>query len=264
MILRYARPEDLDSICRVWQSSFGDSEKFIRTFFDRTGIIATTAVAELDGQICSLMCAFDGIGDMSYLYALCTAPEYRGRGIGSEVLRETIRLARCRGASTVALHPADNELAKWYSDNFSLSPTGYFAHEQFTASDTPLAAEEVSFSKLLAADSSVTAQLCAAQEVLAQFYGGHLLKVGSSLVYVEERSGEVTVKAIPQIIPETEQSEVFSAIAKYFGVPSISVRKYFINKPVILRTHYVNLACNCTAPNETSIIPYYGFQYVLD
>ena len=90
MILRYARPEDIGDICRVWQASFGDSGEFVRTFFAETGIFSTTVVAERDGKVISLMCAFDGIGDMSYLYALCTAPEYRGQGIGGKVLQETV------------------------------------------------------------------------------------------------------------------------------------------------------------------------------
>ena len=82
MILRYAKPEDLEDICRVWRASFGDNEDFVRTFFEKTDILTTTVVAECDGKVVSLMCAFDGIGTMSYLYALCTAPKYRGQGIG--------------------------------------------------------------------------------------------------------------------------------------------------------------------------------------
>lgn len=265
MILRYARKEDMDSICRIWQASFGDSEEFIRTFFDRTGIIDTTVVAELDGQVCSLMCAFDGIGGMSYLYALCTAPEHRGRGIGGKVLHETIRLAHCRGASVAALHPADSDLAKWYAANFNLTPSGYFTHEQFTATETELTAKEVPFSELLLADDSITAQLCGAQEVLAQFYGGHLLKIGSSLVYAEERSGEVTVKAIaPQKISESDQNIILSAAAKYFGVPSVCVRKYFESTPVNSHIHYVNLSIDNPTHSQAPIIAPHSFQYVLD
>jgi len=265
MILRYAYREDMDSICRIWQTSFGDSEEFIRTFFARTGIIDTTVVAELDGQVCSLMCAFDGIGSMSYLYALCTAPEHRGRGIGGKLLLETIRLAHCRGASAAALHPADSDLAKWYAENFNLTPSGYFTHEQFTATETELTAKEVPFSELLLADGSISAQLCRAQEVLAQFYGGHLLKIGSSLIDAEERSGEVTVKAIaPQEISETEQNGILSAAAKYFGVPSVSVRKYFKSAPVNSHIYYVNLAYDNPTPTQTPFVAPYGFQYVLD
>ena len=262
MILRYANSGDMDNICRIWQASFGDSEEFIREFFGRTGILATTVAAEIDGQVRAFMCAFDGIGDMSYLYALCTQPEYRGRGIGGKVLLEAIRLAHLRGASAAVLHPASSTLAKWYADSFDLSPCGYFTYEPFEASPTNLTAREAAFSELLGADTSATKQLCAAQEILASFYGGCLLRVGCSLVYAEMRENEITVKSA--IRANEPREELFSAIAKFFGTKKIIIKKYHKEIPVNPAEHYVNLLGDFNIGTISSDISHFDFPYILD
>lgn len=264
MILRYAKPEDMEDVCRVWQASFGDSEDFVRTFFEKTNILTTTVVAECDGKVVSLMCAFDGIGTMSYLYALCTAPEYRGHGIGGEVLRETVRLAFERGAQTAALHPATSELTKWYEDCFGFSPAGYFTENLYTAGETALSAEPISFS-ILYDRSDITNRVVSAQEIIAKFAGGHLLKIGPALVYAECYGDKAIIKAIEGApVSEHTKREVFSAVAAYFSLPEITVREYSAKKSVNLLASYVNLLTVSAAGKQTTDFAVIGFQYLLD
>ena len=116
-ILRPARREDLDEICRVWEACFGDAAETVKGLMGPE-MLEKTTVAELVGGVRSLMTAFDGLilGGVgsSYILGLCTAPEFRGLGLGERVLRETVRAAFERGAGLVCLHPASESLARWY------------------------------------------------------------------------------------------------------------------------------------------------------
>lgn len=116
-ILRTARREDLGDICRVWETSFGDAAETVRGLMGPE-MLGTTTVAELGGRVRSLMAAFDGLvlggARTSYILALCTEPDFHGRGLGEGVLREAVSAAFERGAELVCLHPASESLARWY------------------------------------------------------------------------------------------------------------------------------------------------------
>lgn len=116
-ILRAARREDLADICRVWGICFGDAAETVKGLMGPE-MLETTTAAELGGRVRSFMAAFDGLvlGGVrtSYILGLCTAPDFRGRGLGERVLRGTVRAAFERGAEFVCLHPASESLARWY------------------------------------------------------------------------------------------------------------------------------------------------------
>lgn len=116
-IVRMARPEDLVEICRVWELCFGDPEETVKLIMSPE-MLERTTVAELGGHVRSFMAAFDGLilggARASYVLALCTVPEFRGRGLGESVLRMAVHGAFERGAELVCLHPASESLAQWY------------------------------------------------------------------------------------------------------------------------------------------------------
>lgn len=117
-VLRPARRGDLEDICRIWELSFGDAPETVKKLLGPK-CLENTAAAELEGHVRCFMAAFDGLDfggvRTSYIFALCTQPEFRGRGLGEAVLRETARRAFERGAGLVCLHPASESLAGWYS-----------------------------------------------------------------------------------------------------------------------------------------------------
>lgn len=118
VILRGARREDIGDICQIWEVCFGDAPETVEKLLEPETLENTT-VAELDGRVRALMAGFDGLefGGVraSYIFALCTVPDYRGRGLGGRVLRGTARRCFERGAELVCLHPASEGLARWYA-----------------------------------------------------------------------------------------------------------------------------------------------------
>lgn len=127
IILRRARREDIPEVCRIWSASFGDSPELVERLMNGCGLSDSLTVAEECGRVCSAMAAFDGLRlgglSASYIYALCTDPVCRGRGIGSALVKKCALLAFERGSEAAFLHPASLSLAAWYSGmGFHSSP----------------------------------------------------------------------------------------------------------------------------------------------
>lgn len=117
-IFRYAQEADFGTLIRIWRLSFGDSREavadFLRRFFDTDSCL----VAECGGAVVSAMYALHGAelgsGNISYLYALGTLPEYRSQGLGAEVARELSRRKYAEGYDFVCTMPATDSLYGWY------------------------------------------------------------------------------------------------------------------------------------------------------
>lgn len=117
--LRSLRRGDLETVSRIWHASFGDAPEDVMQLLTLPGAVNGAVCAEEGGRVCGAMLAFDGLrlGGVraSYLYALCVAPEARGRGIGRAVYLETVRQAFSRGAELACIHAASTELERWYA-----------------------------------------------------------------------------------------------------------------------------------------------------
>lgn len=118
VVLRPARREDIGDICRIWELCFGDPAETVEALLTPETLENTT-VAAPDGRVRALMAGFDGLDfggvRASYIFALCTEPGWRGRGLGALVLRGTARRCFERGAALACLHPASESLSRWYA-----------------------------------------------------------------------------------------------------------------------------------------------------
>lgn len=138
MILRRSTETDLPALQRLWQEVFGDPPAFTGHFYEAFGPDAAI-VAVKDGKIVAMVhplpVALAQNGQYSfgvYVYALATAPAYRGQGIASRLLSEaeaaafpaspTLTEAMAVGLSAKAtptpafslLIPAEENLFRYY------------------------------------------------------------------------------------------------------------------------------------------------------
>lgn len=176
-VIRSARESDAGDISLAWSLSFGDEESFIRSLLLGCGLISTTVVAELDGHVRSAMTAFDGLmlGGVraSYLYALCTHPEFRSLGLGASVAAASVKRSLERGSGLACLHAASPSLQKWYESLCGMTPLSFtksslHSAEPFSGSLHRLAPEEY----MPHAPGGMTAQLLRAQELCFSPGGG--------------------------------------------------------------------------------------------
>lgn len=91
--IRRSRSADLPSLMRLWQEVFGDPPAFTKKFYHTFGADCAF-VAEIDEKIVAMIHALPVSlaqnGQFAwgvYIYALATAPDYRGLGIASALLQ---------------------------------------------------------------------------------------------------------------------------------------------------------------------------------
>ena len=107
-----------NELIEIWQQSFGDSEEYIRMFFEWNLSKTMVIVYEVDGKAVSvaylLPVTYERAGQKAvscwYLYAAATLPEFRGRGYFGEI----VKVVREEVAEPVILVPGGASLVSYY------------------------------------------------------------------------------------------------------------------------------------------------------
>lgn len=114
---------------RLWQLCFGDTDAFLSSYFsevyrdDSTLIGYTEGVATTHLQYLPVELSSGGERlPVSYVVAVCTHPDYAGRGLMKEMLKEALRLARERGDVASLLLPAEDWLFDYYAKAVGYAP----------------------------------------------------------------------------------------------------------------------------------------------
>lgn len=118
----FASKTDKDSLTDLWQRCFGDSEDYIRLFLNTLWTDKNCLVFRENGTITSMLfllegalrCGVDPIRS-GYIYAACTAPEYRGKGYMSALLKAADDIARQQGKEFLCLVPSEQSLFGYYA-----------------------------------------------------------------------------------------------------------------------------------------------------
>ena len=112
----HLHPDEL--ACKeLWQTCFGDEEQFIDSFLIRYYSRRRMLSIERDGRMAAMLhlLPFESeLGRTTYIYGVASAPEYRGRGLATELMREAMRLAGERGDDALFLIPTPGE--EWLRD----------------------------------------------------------------------------------------------------------------------------------------------------
>jgi ribosomal protein S18 acetylase RimI-like enzyme len=118
LTIRQARAEDLPSL--EWEGEYRRFRLvYQRAYADSLRGRRVLLVAELEHQVVGQIflqvdsALAGGDGRSAYLYALRVRPEFRNRGIGTELVREAEAILRERGFSRVLISVAqDNDAAR--------------------------------------------------------------------------------------------------------------------------------------------------------
>lgn len=198
--VRPALPQDGDLIVEVWRSSFGDSVSFVMDFLASTGLAKDAVVAEAEGDLVSMIFAFHGLRiggkDASYLYAHCTRPEYRNRGIGGDVLKAMAAQCFAQGADMIVLAPAGDRSERWYRSTLGMEVLQRTADvlvrkDPVTSAQCSLI-DSGEYAALREGENRVTPQLLAAQGAMHRHYGGVMVRMvldGKTILACAEPKG---------------------------------------------------------------------------
>lgn len=130
-----AKKNDLSALTGLWHRCFGDSEASIWEFwkiFDQISVFIAREKAPV-AMLCALpVTFFDECGEAyqaSYLYAICTDANYRGRGICANLMSYAEEWLKKEGNAFAFLTPASEGLFDFYQ---KLGYQTAFYHSRFT------------------------------------------------------------------------------------------------------------------------------------
>lgn len=102
----------------LWQSVFGDSREVVDTFLERHYNADLSLTEQVDGRVVAMlhivpMRDSEGL-QAAYIYAVATAPQYRGRGCATRLIKRALQIAQERGCDYSFLIPANDSAKALY------------------------------------------------------------------------------------------------------------------------------------------------------
>ena len=133
---------EIDRLKELWIKTFQDEKDYVDYYFENVYSEETTFVYRVNGIIAAVLYAIpykikcdECIEDVLYLYALATEPEYRNKGIMTELLEEAYQYSKEKGYAGCILIPADKELCNFYKirgyEEISHTKTGIIPEEKW-------------------------------------------------------------------------------------------------------------------------------------
>lgn len=105
-----------DAVIDLWQVSFGDTREYIEFFLDNCpDYVCVEYFAE--NRLASMLFLLEGnlLGERcKYLYAACTEPSFRRRGIMESLIEFTAEYCKENEYSSIFLVPANEKLYSYY------------------------------------------------------------------------------------------------------------------------------------------------------
>jgi len=151
-MIRFITRHDFPQIMRSWQTCFGDSEAYIRLFWDAGFPLCRGLADEQNGVLTAMAFLLPGAlvlreesHPATYVYAVATLPEYRGRGIAAALMQRAAEIAREEGQAALCLLPGSEGLYDYYA---KLGYSVGFSRQVF---DFPAGSKQAAFDPNLAA-----------------------------------------------------------------------------------------------------------------
>jgi GNAT superfamily N-acetyltransferase len=240
-----ARPEDKVRLRRLWSTVFGDPDELIDSFLALLPGAGYGLVCRDSENIASMAYVLDGISisgeKAAYIYAVATAAEFRGRGLGAELMLACRETAAGRGCRILCTSPAEPSLYEWYGGILGMSPAS-FVRRQYVlpgpASDAgvfPLSPGDYNSirEKYLsdAPHAVFTDAYVALSEAVCRASGGGLFKTGSGAAACYPEDGLLMVREL--LCAPCDIDFCVSALCRKFGCGGAEVRTFGRDAPVI-------------------------------
>lgn len=246
--IRPAEIADSLDIMNCWKASFSDSEELIQDMLFEADLIHSATVAECEGAVRSVMFAFDGQQicqrRASYLYALCTHPDYRKHGLGTAVCEERIQESIKSGNHFVFLSPATEALFDWYCNRFHMnavkSPVTAKTNNNTGENGKCFCLNADSFFAHRKENSVLfSLQLLRAQEIIYRYYSGgfFLLEFSHGTAIVSAYLEENVIFIQELILSGCSEADVFTTLAMHFGLPIENCQYYHQSVPLTLKSN---------------------------
>lgn len=140
---RAVTTEDFPALKKMWRDIFGDEEKAVDNFFNRTAETKNIITAFYGNEPVSVLYLLDSTICVDgrdykayYVYAVCTRAEHRGQGLMRKLLDIAYEKAIGDGADYLYLVPAEKTLFELYGKN-GYKTGFYYIKVELKKSDFP-------------------------------------------------------------------------------------------------------------------------------
>lgn len=129
----------------LWKEAFGDTDEFLDLFFD-VAFSPDRALCAMEGEaLAAMLYWFDCTLEskrVAYVYAVATARNFRGRGVGSALMRELHGRLQKSGYAGAILVPSEASLFDFYA-RFGYTHITELAECEAKAEPTELSLREI-------------------------------------------------------------------------------------------------------------------------
>ena len=164
MIIDFPTDSLLPSLKKLWKEGFGDDDGFVDDFFSHGFSKKRALSATESGKLAGALYWFDmehSSGKIAYVYGVATAKAFRGKGIGSLIMKEAERLLKSHGYSFITLVPAEKEVISFY-EKLGYRICANVDEINISASDKALSCSQVAPSDYFAQRRKYTDKNCPA------------------------------------------------------------------------------------------------------
>ena len=111
-VVRQAQKGDLDIMTEIQAEAFGDTPEMARRYVESSYQSSDTMlfVIETQGK-CTGCCCVDTSGERAMIFGLCVAADSRGKGLGGQLLRESVKIAADKKGEVSLCVEAENKNA---------------------------------------------------------------------------------------------------------------------------------------------------------
>ena len=137
MIIDFPTESLIPSLKALWQDAFGDDDEFTLNFFSLGFSKERSLCAIEGGELVGALYWFDMehcSGKIAYIYGVATANAFRGKGIGSLMMKEANKLLNSHGYSYITLVPAEKGVISFY-EKLGYKICASIDETEFSASD---------------------------------------------------------------------------------------------------------------------------------
>lgn len=120
-MMEIAQEKDIPRLREIWKACFGDPDSYLDFYYAQGFPKFQTLIDRQEGEISSMLTVVPSFYkkegecfDAAYLYAVGTAPEWRGKGIASRLLADAHDYLRNTGVKVATLFPAEESLYRFY------------------------------------------------------------------------------------------------------------------------------------------------------
>ena len=119
--IRFPSESDYENLKELWQTAFDDSKKSLDSFFKKTVSTDRVLAVFKEGKPASALYMLESeivseekIYSAYYIYAVCTQPDFRGKGLMKSLFDELFKVAKSRKIDYLFLVPEKEYLFNIY------------------------------------------------------------------------------------------------------------------------------------------------------